>query len=56
MPWDHMDYGVTKDFLRREYEKAHRGETTPSCREKCSNCGAAKLNGGVCNEFRKNVV
>ncbi len=56
LPWDHMDYGVTKSFLAKEYEKAHRGETTPSCREKCSNCGAARLNGGVCNEFRKNVV
>ncbi len=56
LPWDHMDYGVTKKFLQREYEKAHRGETTPSCREKCSNCGAARLNGGVCNELCKNVV
>ncbi|MBQ6543511.1 MAG: TIGR03960 family B12-binding radical SAM protein, partial [Clostridia bacterium] len=56
LPWDHMDYGVTKKFLIKEYYKAHRGETTPSCREKCSNCGAARLNGGVCNEFRKTVV
>ena len=56
LPWDHMDYGVTKKFLINEYHKAHRGETTPSCREKCSNCGAARLNGGVCNEFRKTVV
>jgi radical SAM superfamily enzyme YgiQ (UPF0313 family) len=56
LPWDHMDYGVTKKFLQREYKKAHRGETTPGCREKCSNCGAARLNGGVCNEFRKDVV
>lgn len=51
-PWDHMDYGVTKKFLQRENEKAHRGETTPPCREKCSGCGAARLNGGVCNEIR----
>lgn len=56
LPWDHMDYGVTKKFLQREYIKAHKGETTPSCREKCSNCGAARLNGGVCNEFRKDPV
>ena len=56
MPWDHMDYGVTKKFLQKEYLKAHKGETTPSCREKCSNCGAARLNGGVCNEFRKDMV
>ncbi|MBR6360371.1 MAG: TIGR03960 family B12-binding radical SAM protein [Clostridia bacterium] len=56
LPWDHMDYGVTKKFLQKEYLKAHKGETTPSCREKCSNCGAARLNGGVCNEFRKDMV
>ncbi|MCR5523704.1 MAG: TIGR03960 family B12-binding radical SAM protein [Clostridia bacterium] len=56
LPWDHMDYGVTKKFLQKEYIKAHKGETTPCCREKCSNCGAARLNGGVCNELGKTVV
>ncbi len=56
MPWDHMDYGVTKGFLVRENQKAHKGETTACCREKCSGCGAAKLNGGVCDEIRQTVV
>lgn len=56
LPWEHMDYGVTKKFLIRENEKAHRGETTASCREKCAGCGAARLNGGVCNEIRQNMV
>lgn len=56
LPWDHMDYGVTKKFLIKENEKAHRGETTASCREKCAGCGAARLNGGVCNEIRQNMV
>lgn len=56
LPWDHMDYGVTKKFLVKENEKAHRGETTASCREKCAGCGAARLNGGVCNEIRQNMV
>ena len=56
LPWDHLDYGVTKKFLIRENEKAHRGETTASCREKCAGCGAARLNGGVCNEIRQNMV
>ncbi len=55
-PYEHMDYGVTKEFLRRENLKAHSGQTTPPCREKCSACGAARLNGGVCNELRKAVV
>lgn len=56
LPWDHMDYGVTKKFLQKENEKAHRAETTPPCREKCAGCGAARLNGGVCNEISKTVV
>ena len=45
LPWDIIDIGVTKAFLRRERDKAYRGETTPSCAEKCSGCGANKLGG-----------
>ena len=56
MPWDHMDYGVTKNFLVKENQKAHKGETTACCREKCAGCGANKLNGGVCDEIRQNMV
>ena len=56
LPWDHMDYGITKKFLQNEYLKAHRGETTPECRIKCAGCGAARLNGGVCNELSQTVV
>lgn len=56
LPWDHMDYGIRKKFLQNEYLKAHRGETTPDCRTKCAVCGAARLNGGVCNELGQTVV
>ena len=49
LPWDHLDYGVRKEFLIEENKKAHCNETTPNCREKCSACGAAKLNGGHCD-------
>ncbi len=48
LPWDHLDYGVTKEFLMRENKKAHESVTTPHCRIKCAACGAAKLNGGEC--------
>lgn len=50
LPWDYADIGVDKYFLISEREKAYRGETTPSCREKCSACGAARFGGGVCFE------
>ena len=45
LPWDIIDIGVTKSFLRRERDKAYEGITTPSCAEKCSGCGANKLGG-----------
>ncbi len=45
LPWDIVDIGVTKSFLRRERDKAYKGETTPSCAEQCSGCGANKLGG-----------
>ena len=55
-PWDHMDCGVSKSFLMKENQKAHRAETTPCCREKCAGCGAAAINGGECSELCKNMV
>lgn len=51
-PWDFIDIGVTKKFLRREWEKAMREEITPNCRQKCSGCGTAKWGGGVCVESK----
>ena len=45
LPWDIIDVGVTKSFLLREREKAYNEQTTPSCAEKCSGCGANKLGG-----------
>ena len=50
LPWDHLDYGVSKEFFRRECEKAYAAATTPNCREKCSACGAACFQGGICYE------
>ena len=49
-PWDFIDIGVSKEFLKNEYLKALKGEVTPNCRQKCSGCGAAKFGGGVCFE------
>ena len=45
LPWDVIDCGVSKEFLLREKHKAYGEDTTPSCREKCSGCGANKLGG-----------
>ena len=56
LPWDFLDYGVTKAFLRKERDKAYNNEVTPHCRLKCSGCGAAKYGGGVCYEGRQSMV
>ncbi len=45
LPWDIIDCGVSKEFMRRERDRAYGEETTPNCREKCSGCGANKLGG-----------
>ena len=49
-PWDFIDIGVSRSFLRREWEHAMNETVTPNCREKCSGCGAAGFGGGVCVE------
>ncbi len=56
LPWDHLDFGIRKQFLIDESEKARRSETTPHCRIKCAGCGSNKLNGGKCDALNKNMV
>ena len=54
LPWDHLDYGVSKAFLKNEYEKSLRGEATGDCRgQGCAGCGVCPpgTNGNVlCGE------
>ena len=50
LPWDHIDVGVRKEFLKRESERAQKAQTTPNCREKCAGCGANSFGAGVCYE------
>lgn len=49
LPWDHLDYGISRKFLENENLKAHQNTTTPHCRIKCAGCGANRLNGGHCD-------
>lgn len=50
LPWDFIDVGVTKEFLKREWKRAMEGTVTPNCRASCSGCGAKVFGGGVCYE------
>ena len=48
LPWDHLDYLVSKEFLIRENKTAHQSKTTPNCRQRCSGCGVNKKVGREC--------
>lgn len=50
MPWDHLDYGISREFLQRENRRAHDAKTTPNCRQACAACGANRLLGRACFE------
>lgn len=40
LPWDHIDIGVSKEFLQREYSRAFAHQITADCTlNKCSACG-----------------
>ena len=50
LPWDHVNMGVTRDFLLREKHRAEKGVLSPDCRHGCSACGADKfLREGKCH-------
>ncbi len=49
-PWDFLDYGVDKDWLWKEWERAKKGQVTANCRQRCQGCGAAGFGAGLCVE------
>ena len=51
-PWDFIDAGVTKEFLKREWLKAQAETISENCKLKCQGCGAARFGGGICFEER----
>lgn len=49
LPWDHIDCGVSKEFLIRENEKALKAETSHDCRNGCLACNInADIARGLC--------
>ena len=55
-PWSHMDYGVTHEYLVREYQKGLAAQTTPPCTRRCSGCGANQLLGRACFDYSTDLV
>jgi len=43
LPWDFINHGISKAFLRQEYESALQGETSPPCDTRsCTICGVCE--------------
>ncbi|MBQ2981572.1 MAG: TIGR03960 family B12-binding radical SAM protein [Lachnospiraceae bacterium] len=49
-PWDFINTGVTKEFLKREWNNAMNEQVSPNCKMKCQGCGATMFKGGICFE------
>ncbi len=49
LPWDNIFYGINKDWLSTEYNKAKEATSTIPCEVKCNNCG-------VCANFKTKKV
>ena len=40
LPWDTIDVGITKKFLKLERKRAYAETVTPDCRKACAGCGS----------------
>ena len=40
LPWDTIDVGISKKFLKLERKRAYEETITPDCRHGCAGCGA----------------
>lgn len=52
-PYEHIDIGVSKEFLLREFHRSKEEKTTKSCRKACNMCGIQDFECGICKEVRK---
>jgi len=50
LPWDFIDCGVTKEFLKREWIKCQNEEVSNNCKLQCQACGANRFGCGICFE------
>ena len=55
-PWDHINIGVDKDFLKQEFLKNRSGELTPGCFERCAACGVNRNLAIDCSKARAGAL
>lgn len=51
LAWDFIDFGVRKEYLLNEYQKALKEEITPPCKSECQYCGASAM--GECRQYEE---
>lgn len=42
LPWQHLDMGVTMEYLAKELERSSEGRFTPMCFDVCRRCGVCR--------------
>ena len=55
LPWDHINMGISKEFLIKENQKAYEGDLTRNCAVGCSNCGAQIYKTGICTKTKRGL-
>ena len=56
LPWDHIETGVKKGFLKDELAKAMRSERSPSCLEtSCGRCRGCDFMADIDREFKAKI-
>jgi radical SAM superfamily enzyme YgiQ (UPF0313 family) len=50
LPWDHISAGVSKKFLKKDFQWSLDQKQRPDCREQCYACGITTEYGDVRNE------
>lgn len=56
LPWDHIDMGISKEFLIKENQKAYEGDLTRNCAVGCSACGAQIYKTGICAKTKRGLA
>ena len=42
LPWQHLDMGVTQEYLAAELQRSESGKFTPMCFDGCRRCGVCR--------------
>jgi radical SAM family uncharacterized protein len=50
LPWDHIDVGVRRAFLWRQWELSREAASRPDCRAQCTGCGVMSAFGDLWTE------